>query len=374
MQRVLHVSEAPELGILSVLNEFAREQRARDYDVHILGARKMRRLAGVHHHDWSLRRGRPSSYLRAMLELRHTIREVQPDVIHLHSFLAGFFGRLPLLPGAADVPVVYQPHAWSFDVFGSPPVANVLRAWERLGSRRTSVLVANCSDELEEGRQVGIHNPAVVLGVAINTDHFTPVDEAARQRYRRDLGVGMPSMLLCLGRLARQKGQDQLVRAWEQAPILDTELVFVGVKDGAYLRRLAPTQWGTTIKAIGPQDDVRPWIWACDALVLPSRYDTVSLAVPEAMACARPAVATRVNGVEEILIRGSQSAGGAVVPLGDMSELLAQCRRLLSDRELGQCRGQAARKRAVELFTREAVVDRLDEAYRQAMKETAART
>ncbi|CAN5266099.1 glycosyltransferase [soil metagenome] len=374
MPCVLHISEAPELGIFSVLREFAREQNARGYEVHILGARKMQRLAGVQHHDWSLRRGRPASYPRALRELHQTIREVQPDVIHLHSFFAGVFGRLPLLSVSGDVPVVYQPHAWSFDVFGSRAAAWAIRTWERLASRRTSVLVTNCSDEIGEGRQVGISNHALPIGVAIDTDHFAPADEAARQRYRSELGIGKPSMVLCLGRLAKQKGQDQLVAAWEQAPIPDTELVFVGPSEVASLRQLAPTQWGQTIKAVRQQADVRPWLWACDALVLPSRYETVSLAVAEAMSCGRPAVANRVNGVTEILNGGSQPAAGTVVPLGDMTELLSQTRRLLADPELRKRQGLAARGRAVELFTRGVVVDRLDLAYREAMKSHAGRS
>lgn len=373
MPRVLHVTEVPELGILSVLKEFTREQNARDYEVHLLAARKMRRLPGVAHHDWSIHRSRPSTYLRGVRELRRTIREVKPDVIHLHSFFAGLFGRLPILLGHLDVPVVYQPHAWSFDVFGSPRIASVLRAWERVASRRTSVLVANCADEIDEGRHVGIHGHAIALGVAIDTIRFAPVEDAIRQRYRSELGIDKPAMLLCLGRMARQKGQDQLLAAWEQAPIPDTELIFVGPSDDARLRELAPNEWGNTIKAVGPQDDVRPWIWACDAMVLPSRYETVSLAVAEAMACGRPSVATRVNGVQEILTGGSHPPAGAIVPLGDMAALMGECQRLLSDRDLMRRQGRAARSRALEMFTPWVVVDRLERAYLEAMKAHAGR-
>lgn len=375
MPRVLHVTEAPEGGVFSLLKEFTREQYARGYEVHVLAARRMKRLAGVTHHDWSIRRSNPLSYPGGIRELHRTVADVKPDVIHLHSFYAGFFGRLPLVRRIADVPVVYQPHAWSFDVFGSSVVAAGMRSWERWSSRRTSVLVANCSDEIEEGREVGIQNRSVALGVAVDTDYFAPVDEATRQRHRCELGVPEnASLLLCLGRLARQKGQDQLVAAWERAPIPNTELVFVGLKDDGDLRQLAPTQWGRSIKSIGQLADVRPWIWACDALVLPSRYETVSLAVAEAMSCARPAVATRVSGVAEILTAGRHPAAGAVVALGDMSALLDECRRLLVDRNLRQRSGQAARVRAAEQFNPAAVADRLELAYREAMHATAARS
>ncbi len=370
MPRVLHITEVPELGILSVLKEFTREQVSRGDEVHILAARKMRRLPGVQHHDWSIKRRRPSSYVPGVAELRRTIQDVDPDVIHLHSFFAGFFGRLPFVLSGLTVPVVYQPHAWSFDVLGNPHVATALRLWERFASCRTNVLVANCADEIDEGRHIGIDNHAITIGVPIDTDRFAPVDEATRQHYRVKLGVGKPAMLLCLGRLARQKGQDQLAAAWEKSPIPDTELIFVGPTDHSDLRASAPQEWGHSIRAVGQQADVRPWLWACDGLLLPSRYETVSLAVAEAMACGRPAVATRVNGVQEILTGGSQPPAGTVVPLGDMAQLLLESQRLVSDPALMQRQGEAGRIRALESFSVPVIVDRLERAYQEAMKVT----
>jgi len=371
MLRVLHVTEAPGWGVFSLLKEFTREQVERGHRVHLLAPPAMRRLEGVTHYDWGIRRSRPASYPFALGELRQTVAAVRPDVVHLHSFFGGLLGRLPLA-GLAGAPVVYQPHAWSFDVVGNRQLAGVMRGWERLASRRTDVLVANCSDEIDEGRRVGITNPAVPLGVAVDTAHYAPVDEVTWERHRAELGVSAPHLLLSVGRLARQKGQDLLVTAWERTPLPDTELVLVGIDDDAPLRALAPTQWGRTVRAVPTVTDVRPWLWACDALVLPSRYETVSLAVAEAMACGRPAVATDVNGVAETLVGGSLAHGGSVVPIGDMDSLLRESGALLADPGLRAERGTAARARALEQFTSSVVVDRLDRAYSEAIEHSAA--
>lgn len=372
MLRVLHVTEAPGWGIFSLLKEFTREQIERGHRVHLLAPPVMRRLDGVTHYDWAIRRSRPTSYPIALRELRHTVAAVRPDVVHLHSFFGGLLGRLPYA-GLAGVPVVYQPHAWSFDVVGNRQLAALMRGWERLASRRTDVLVANCSDEIDEGRRAGITNPAVPLGVAVDTEHFAPVDAASQGGHRTELGVSAPRLLLSVGRLARQKGQDQLVTAWEEAPLPDTELVFVGIDDDAPLRDMAPTQWGRSVRAVPTVTDVRPWIWACDVLVLPSRYETVSLAVAEAMACGRPAVATEVNGVAETVVGGPRPPGGSVVAVGDMVSLLREAATLLGDPDLHAERGAAARARALDQFTPGVVVDRLDRAYHEAIEHRAAR-
>lgn len=371
MLRVLHVTEAPGWGIFSLLEQFTREQIHRGGEVHLLAPPRMRRLPGVQHRDWTLDRGRPWTWPRGLHELRQTVREIRPDVVHLHSFFGGFFGRLPGALG--DVPVVYQPHAWSFDVVGNRVMATAMRGWERLAARRTTVLVANCTDEIDEGRRAGVDRPSVSLGVAVDTDRFAPVDEEVRQQHRRDLGLGETSLLLALGRLAHQKGQDLLVAAWERQPAPDAELVLVGLDDDGTLARLAPTQWGRTVRSVPPVTDVRPWLWACDVLVLPSRYETVSIAVAEALSCGRPVVATAVNGVADTVSTGPLPPGGTVVPVGDMTALLAESERLLADPERRGSLGTAARTRAVALFTPAAVVDRLEQAYRLAIDTYPAR-
>jgi glycosyltransferase involved in cell wall biosynthesis len=291
------------------------------------------------------------------------LRSVRPDVIHLHSFLAGFFGRLPLV--SDQVPVVYQPHAWSFDLFG-PRLRPLITGWERLAARRTDMLVGNCLDELDEGYRAGVLGDSMPLGVAVDTSLYHPVEESERLTRRRETGLPSSNVLLCLGRLARQKGQDQLIQAWERSPLPDTTLLFAGPGDWESLRGLAPTQWNISIRCVPEQRDVRPWLWACDLLVLPSRYETVAVVVAEAMACGRPVVAVRVNGVAEAVLSGTHPPAGAVVPQGAMAQLLEEAGHRLADRAQLAAEGAAGRTRAEELFATSAVVDRLHKAYDRA--------
>ena len=370
--RVLHISEVSWGGVVSILNEVITEQTCRGYDVNLLAPQEisLSREANSVHHRWIMDRRRPATYLSALAQLNRVIRRVQPDVVHLHSAIAGIWGRLPGLR-LSRVPVVYQPHAWSFDLREGKRFGELLRRWERYASTRTEVLVANCTDEIEEGRRSGITIPAWALGVPLDGNHFHPVDGAAARLHRAELGIDTKHVILCLGRLARQKGQDQLVAAWEAAPVPDTTLLLVGPGDPAPLEALAPHQWGRTIRWCGAHSDVRPWLWASDLLVLPSLYETVAVVVGEAMACGRPVVATRVNGVSMAISDGPHSAAGAVVSPGNMNDLLKECQRRLEDRHLWERESTAGRERALTLFNTAAVVDRLDEAYGRAIQTQA---
>jgi hypothetical protein len=100
------------------------------------------------------------------------VDDLAPDVIHLHSFIAGFFGRLPGPAFCAHRQLCVPTACLVFDLFQLRGVGTMIRWWERRASRRTDMLVANCQDEIDEGRSVGIDTPAEPLGVAVRTDQF----------------------------------------------------------------------------------------------------------------------------------------------------------------------------------------------------------
>jgi glycosyltransferase involved in cell wall biosynthesis len=373
--RILHVSEVHWGGVVTLLEHFTAEQVRAGHQVHVLAPAGIRTFDGVDQRTWRLDRGRPWTVAAALLDLRRTIREVRPDVVHLHSFVAGLLGRLPARRVLLDarVPIVYQPHAWSFDLFTRRSVGNAVRRWEAWAARGTDGLVANCDDEIAEGRTIGVDVPARALGVAVDVSRFRPVDGAGRESFRAQLGLDAKRVLLCLGRLARQKGQDLLLPAWERARPDDTALVLLGPGDTAPLEALAPTQWGRTVLAVGEHDDVRPWLWASDLLVLPSRYETVALVVAEAMSCGRPVVATAVNGAYDTILEGPLPAAGAVVEHGAMDALIAEAARRLDDPDLWAAESAAGRERAEQLFSPARVADRLEAAYREAVGARRAR-
>jgi glycosyltransferase involved in cell wall biosynthesis len=274
------------------------------------------------------------------------------------------------MAGTAGFPVVYQPHAWSFDAFDNRHLRALAKTWERLADNRTDVLAANCDDEIEEGRTLGLRSPGHALGVPVDLAYFHPISVSRRSEYREFIGLGDQRVLLCLARLARQKGQDLLVTGWEDDPLPNTVLLLVGPGDPTPLQALAPTQWGRSIRWVGEQDDVRPWLWASDLLVLPSRYETVAVVVAEAMASGTPVVATSVNGAAMAITDGPLPPGGVVVPLGDIATLLTESRRLLDEPAHRQNLAAAGQTRVNQLFTKEAVVDQLDMAYAAAMSRT----
>lgn len=246
--------------------------------------------------------GLPGEAARA----RRVVREVRPDLLHAHSAKAGLAGRLAV---RGRVPTVFQPHAWSFEAVGGATAYAALR-WERWAARwATRVLCVSESERLT-GERAGIDARWAVVPNGVDLDRFTPdggpPDAASGLRTSlpalTDLGPA-DRLVVCVGRLCPQKGQDLLLRAWPEvtARLPDARLVLVGEgPDRARLLRDAPEG----VLFAGATRDAVPWYRAADVVVQPSRWEGMALAPLEAMACGRPVVMTDVDGARESLPPG----------------------------------------------------------------------
>ena len=372
--RILHVSEVHWGGVVVLLRHFVSEQVARGHDVHVLAHPDMPDLGpGVTIHRWSVDRRRPATLVTAIRQFRATSRTVRPDVIHLHSFIAGFIGRLPLARRPSDAAIVYQPHAWADNFSTRPLISASVKHSERISSRRTDLVVANCEDELRRGERLGVSVPGRALGVTVDLARFRPPTPTERERARRAVGLTDERMALVLGRLARQKGQDLLLPVWARCRPPNTTLMLVGPGDRTWAEQYAGSEWGKSVGAPGPTDDVLPWLWAADALVLCSRYETVGLVVAEAMSVGLPVVATRVDGVQEVVMDGNEPPAGVVVETSDMEGIVQELTRRLDDADLHRREAEAGRLRAEVRFAPGVVVERLLTAYRVAIEHAKAK-
>lgn len=347
-----------------MISHFTRLQREHNHEVLVLVPPTVPPVVGAERSDWSIIRRNPVSYVRAMQQLRRVIRDYKPDVVHAHSFFAGFLVRIHCWK---RVPVVYQPHAWAYSLF-SGRRRSLIQMWERLAGVRTDALVVNCTDELREGQEHGVRTPGHVVGVVADTAHLRPPSADERQAAKVAVGYCSRRLVVALGRIAYQKAQDLLVRGWEEGAPRGADLVLVGGGDSERLSQLAPKEWEITIHHAGPTTDVRTWLWAADVLVIPSRYETVSLVAAESMSTGLPVVTTEFNGATEAVVAGPYGPAGAVVPLGDMKTLLGEAARRMQDRDLFGIESVNARQRALHMFDGERVYERLLEAYEDAIE------
>ncbi len=106
----------------------------------------------------------------------------------------------------------------------------------------------------------------------------------------------------------------------------------------------------------GFQQEVQPFVAACDAVALCSTTETFSLAALEAMALGRPVVHAQIGGAAEMMRCGDN---GFLFPVGDMPALAERLARLADDELRGQI-GRNARETVETRFSEAAMVERYE--------------
>ncbi len=172
-----------------------------------------------------------------------------------------------------------------------------------------------------------------------------------------------PVRLLCIGRLAEQKGQlvliEALARARAARPELTLTLAGDGPMRGALEAAIAARGLGAAVAITGWVDEarVRAELAAHHALVLPSFAEGLPVVLMEAMAAARPVIATWVAGIPELVRPGSD---GWLVPAGDAAALAAAMLELAAAPPARlAAMGAAARARALARHDIDAAAERL---------------
>ncbi|WP_164659677.1 glycosyltransferase [Tropicibacter sp. Alg240-R139] len=129
-----------------------------------------------------------------------------------------------------------------------------------------------------------------------------------------------PLRLVAIGRFVEQKGQMVLVRALRRLkdshPDVQLTLVGDGEMRGDLEHAVAQAGLGDMVRFTGwlDQDGVQAEIDAAHALVMPSFAEGLPMVIMEAMAAARPVIATYIAGTPELVMEGQT---GWLVPAGD---------------------------------------------------------
>ena len=303
-----------------------------------------------------IRREFAPSDVAAFVRLWRTFRRARFDFVQTHTPKASFLG----LPAArlSGTRAVYTIHgALYFRDNGAR--ANVLGwlferwccSWAHL------VLVQSTEDAAVLPRaRVCPRRKLRYVGNGVQLDRFAaPVVPAP------ELAAPGPPVVVMISRLVREKGCLDFLGL---ARALRGRARFVHVgpaeddqRDALTAADLAAASEDVTF--VGAVDDVRPLLAAADLVVLPSYREGIPRVAMEAAAAGRPVVAYDVRGVREVVDR----ATGLLAPRGDTAALAAVVGALLDDPARRAELGAACRRRVLERFSEDGVVERLRAVY-----------
>lgn len=341
-RRILVVSDEMEIGgsqrqIAQLLGGLSREHwrpellffRERSFLVDEIEA------SGVPCHHLP-KRGRFDA--RFVLRLIALLRRRRYDLVHCYSLTAEMWLRAirPWVPHAVSVVSVrglclgYADWQWWCKrwILGR---ADAVIANARAGARHTAE---------RTGLDLGYFD-TIPNGVPL------PAVPAAAQRAALHASLGVPAgrvLALFVGRLVAEKNVALLLAAMASLPPAQRPwlaLVGAGPLQAALEARAAALGLNPDLRFCGARSDAPALIAAADIVVLPSSEEGLSNVVLEAMAAARPVLASAVGGNPELIEHGRT---GLLFRSGDTPALAVGLRRLTADAALRTQLGDAARR------------------------------
>lgn len=231
----------------------------------------------------------PLQDLKSVFVLRKLLKEIKPDVLHLHSSKAGVLGRVANLLCFQNCKVFYTPHGYAFlrlDI--SKAKRNLYHFIEKYSQKIFGGTTIACGDtENEIASQMG---KSVLIRNGINVSQIQQ-KKSPIQNERLTIGI--------VGRITFQKNPELFNEIALKFPQYD----FIWIGDGELKEVL--TSSNITITGWFPNNEaVFPFLNKLDVFLQTSLWEGLPLAVLEAMALGKPVVATNVIGNKDIVVHG----------------------------------------------------------------------
>ncbi|MBN1423968.1 glycosyltransferase family 4 protein, partial [Candidatus Fermentibacteria bacterium] len=195
------------------------------------------------------------------------------------------------------------------------------------------------------------------------------IDMAAEEGEDELPGEAGP-VVLCMGRLSREKGQDILleamVRVVERVSGAVAWLAGEGPTEAQLRAQSRRLGIGDSVRFLGFREHVAPLLKKSSVVVLPSRGEGLPIAALEAMSAGVPVVAASVGGVPDLL---STDEVGLTVPPEDPQRLGDALTDLLGDPPRAHRIGAAGRAHVEANFSSDRMAERTAEVYRSVWEE-----
>ncbi len=268
--------------------------------------------------------------------LQKHLRKFKYDVVHVHLFPAQLWAACGARLARSPIPLVTTEHSTH-----ARRRTHVYRGIDRwmYGRYRQIASISPATTASIVAWLPEVRNKVTECPNGINVDAFASARTPGKQAL-----FSVPEntpVIACVGSLESVKGHETLLRAVSLIP----EAVLVLAGDGplwGQLHALAEELGiASRVRFLGKRMDVPQILKAADLYVQPSQWEGFGIAVLEAMAAAKPILASNVPGLAHVI-----GNAGLLFPVGDADQLAQRITMLLADKALRQQLADSAQQRA----------------------------
>jgi glycosyltransferase involved in cell wall biosynthesis len=290
-------------------------------------------------------------------QLIRWIRHQNIQLIHCHLPWAGLVGRI--VHRLTKIPVIYTEHNVQ------ERYHRITRLFNRITFNwQTEVIAVSKDVGASIDKNINLRVPVRVIANGVNTSHFMR-DRERGLALRRELGIPLGAFII--GTIAVFRFQKRLLEWLELASAVTRQrhdVYFIMVGDGPLkeeiISRRRLLNLGDRVFMPGLQEDVIPWLSAIDIYLMTSKYEGLPVALLEAMSMGCAIITTDAGGVKDVI---QDAVHGIMVPVERYIELQEHLLALCADGARLQSLAEAARKRVVQDFSLEAMVNQLESVY-----------
>ena len=318
----------------------------------------------------SITRGmNPLKHLYSIWVIFWFLRREKFDLVHVHTPVAALLGRIAARLCGVSL-VVYTAHGFYFH----DDMPSIKRAFfvglERFAGRFTDLLFTQSSEDEKAAvaERIMPKDRVFTIGNGVDVNRFNTGGDLVGKdsgSIRNEFGISDDHFVI--GMVGRQVQEKGILELLEAARILvdkydDISFILVGDRlnsDHAASVEAAINQTkaalGERLILTGMRSDIPALLSAMDLFTLPSWREGMPRTIIEAMMMALPVVATNIRGSREEVVDGET---GVLVPLRDPHALTKAIEQLYKDKEKAKVMGRVGRKRALELYDEEKVIQR----------------
>lgn len=232
----------------------------------------------------------PYADAQAVRELQAVQREVQADIIHLHSSVAGGIGRIAYRHEKA--PVVYTPHGYAHILMGPGVKSALYKTAEKILGKTNGVTLTCCASEDEVAKTLCRNTAYIETG--LNVENLR--DELENVPYPD--GKKTRFTVFTLGRICRQK-QPQLFNRIAAA-LPDTRFMWIG--DGEL--RDCLTSPNVEVTGWLPRSQSLALAQSADVFLLCSLGEAIAMSLLESMFLQKLVLVSDVMGNKSVIHDG----------------------------------------------------------------------
>ena len=300
-----------------------------------------------------------SSSLQGFLKLFKILKGGRFDVVHFHNPLPGLVG-IPAAVWAKNKLKVLTEH--SIDYEGRLGLGKYYYNFIR---RFLNVIIAcSCQVKLTHKSHTGNHDIKVIYnGIDLNVYH----PRLKNNMYGIKIKLPENSTVLGhIGNLTPQKGQLILLKAMRNIIQAGFNAILLVIGDGP-LKNMLVSKVGEydisdRVIFLGQRRDIPEILNLVDIVVGASLREGFPMSVLEAMAAGKPVVTTDVGGNREAI---KNNISGILVPVGDAKSLSLAVIDLIANKSKRERIGKEARRRVVEKFSIEKMIEDTENIYYQ---------